>query len=59
MDTVKKSALKKLEKAKKIIEAYERFEGDVTYAMDKVGWNNTRIEEAYGELQKTLKKIDE
>jgi hypothetical protein len=43
------------EKEANNIEAYEQFEGDVEYAMDKVGWNNSRIEEAYDELQKSLK----
>jgi hypothetical protein len=47
-----------LDKAMKIIQAYESFEGDVAHAMHKVGWSNSRIESAYDELQETLLDID-
>jgi hypothetical protein len=44
-----------LEKAMKIIEAYERFEGEVEYALSKV--QNDRVEMALDELTETLKNI--
>lgn len=42
---------------REIISAYQSFEGDVAHAMHKVGWNNSRIEDAYDELQDKLKEI--
>jgi hypothetical protein len=48
---------KEIDKLKKQLEAYEQFEGEVEYAMNKVGWNNSRIESAYNELQDNLKRI--
>lgn len=44
-------------KKSRIIEAHVSFEGDVEHAMHKVGWNNSRIENAYNELQEALREI--
>lgn len=57
METKEERAFKDLERALKIIRAYESFEGQVEHAMHKVGWNNSRIEEAFDELKDKLKEI--
>ncbi|AYP68160.1 hypothetical protein PQE75_gp028 [Bacillus phage vB_BcoS-136] len=50
--------IEEIKRLRKIIDAYEEFEGDVAHAMHKVGWNNSRIESAYDELQDVLKETE-
>ncbi|WP_442636513.1 hypothetical protein [Rossellomorea marisflavi] len=44
-------------KLKKIISAYESFEGDIEYALSKV--QNFRVEEALEVLRESLREINE
>lgn len=45
-----------IKQAKKV-EIYEEVIDEVEYAMDKVGWNNSRVETAFGNLNEKLSDI--
>lgn len=47
----------KVEKLQKELDIYSEAIGDIEHAMHKVGWNNTRIEEAFDEMNDKLKSL--
>ncbi|AKQ08355.1 hypothetical protein PQE66_gp040 [Bacillus phage PBC2] len=53
----KEKMMNEIVRLKKIIKAYERFEGDVEYALHKV--QNDRVEDALEALKEDLKEIGE
>lgn len=51
--------LETIEKQEEELQIYAEAIGDIEYAMEKVGWNNSRVESAFEEMNKKLNLIKE